>query len=279
MAVKNPKKEAPVDLIEHVAPNESQEQAQPLDKKAQKLMEKQEKKARRQREKGRKGKLLPVLLALLLVGGIGAGLFFDVFGIRSRYVVPTIQKLPIVGNLVKTEAPASPDDPYANASVGELKNTINTLQQQVDALTTENQSMQDRVKLYTDELTRLQELEAQQVQFKDDKAKFDQMIAENNPAAYASFYEQISPENAETLYKEAVSTAQQSKDFKKYMNTIQAMDATQGAKVLGELARTDMNLVVLILNSLDSASSGGILAAMDPVMAASVVKQMAPPQP
>lgn len=223
------------------------------------------------------GKIVAVFIALLLIGGLSALLFFNIFGIRTRYLTPMLRNIPIIGNLVGTEE-GGESDPYAGATREELVAMINSLRAQNDELSAANQSLDERNMLFADEITRLQEFEAGQLQFREEKAEFDRMIAMNDPAAYASFYESVSPENADILYEEAAASVQREKDFKKYISTIQAVDAAEAALIMDELIRTDMDLVVLILNNLDSETSGEILANMTTRNAASAMRRMVPAQ-
>lgn len=242
--------------------------------------DKSKKKKREKKEKKeKKGSLKVVILLIffvLIMGMAVAILFFNAFNIREKYLRSTIDKIPVVKNIIpkaKTENTNENNNTMtlkeAEAKIADLENQLATKDTTINTLTKDN----DALKL---ENNRLKEIESQQIQFKADKEEFDKMIAENNPEAYSAFYESISPENAEKLYQSTKATSEQTKELKKYTDTFQEIDPEAGAGVIEEMVGTDMNLASLILSNIDSEQRAKIIAAMDPTRAASVVKYMAP---
>lgn len=251
--------------------------------------EKQDKKQRKKKkgdieegtEKKKKGGALKVIILLVLfatiIGIAIAILFFNAFNIREKYLRSTIDKIPVVKNIIPSaqtdETSTKQDDAVslqqAQARIADLENQLSTKDTTIDSLTKDN----DTLRL---ENERLKEIEEQQVQFKADKEEFDRMIAENDPAAYSAFYESISPENAERLYQSTKATSERTKELKNYTNTFSDIDPDAGAGIIEEMVGTDMNLAALILENIDSDQRASILAAMDATKAASVVKYMAP---
>ena len=104
------------------------------------------------------------------------------------------------------------------------------------------------------------------------------MIALNDPQAYANFYESISPENAEELYKQAINQEVMDKEFKDYIQTFETMKKDAATTILEELIITDMDLVITILDNLSSKKRSEILGAMDPQNAASCSRLLSPIQ-
>lgn len=234
---------------------------------------KEKKKKEKTKKKGKAGKVIVLMILVILVGFIVSVLGFNAFNLREKYLRTTIDKIPVVKDWLK--APIPKDD-TETLSVEQLQAKITSLQREIDNQNTTIDTLTDNNKSLELENTRLREIEAQQVQFKEDKQKFDEMIANNDPNAYSTFYEQISPENAEILYTATKTTAEQQKEVKRYTNTFETIDASAGAKIIEEMVGTDMELATLILQNIDSEQEAKILAAMDPTKAASVVKNMAP---
>lgn len=242
--------------------------------------EKSKKKKEKKEKKEKKGSLKVIIFLMffvLIMGMAIAILFFNAFNIREKYLRSTIDKIPVVKNIIpkaKTENANEENNntmtiKEAEAKIADLENQLATKDTTIDTLTKDN----DALKL---ENNRLKEIESQQIEFKADKEEFDKMIAENNPEAYSAFYESISPENAEKLYQSTKATSEQTKELKKYTDTFQEIDPEAGAGVIEEMVGTDMNLASLILSNIDSEQRAKIIAAMDPTRAASVVKYMAP---
>lgn len=230
----------------------------------------------KKKKKGKAKIIIFFILFILILGMIGAILFFNAFNIREKYLRSTIDKIPIVRNIIPKAPDSSETTTEKKASVEELEAKIADLESQIKAkditittLTDDNEKLQL-------ENTRLKEIESQQVQFKEDKAKFDEMIANNDPQAYSSFYENIAPENAENLYKQTKESAEKQKELKKYTDTFETIDPAAGALVMEEMVGTDINLASMILKNIDSEQTAKIIAAMDPTKAASLVKYMAP---
>jgi flagellar motility protein MotE (MotC chaperone) len=218
--------------------------------------------------------LAPLLIILALIIA-GVGIFgFNLFGWRDSHIYPALAKVPLIGRWIP-QAATAPDDFSAMsrdqlvAQATTLSNQVKDLQSQLDAANTQNTSNQA-------EITRLQAFENQQTQFKADKADFDAQVALNDPQAYANYYASISPENAEKLYPQAAAAAQASTQLKNYVSNFTNMDESNAAEVLAQMVPTDMNLVVSILDHMDSQSAGDILNEMPAATAASVMKMMAP---
>lgn len=241
-------------------------------KETKKALKEQKKKEKKEKKKGKK-KIIFLLPVLLLIGGLVAVIVFNVGNIRENYLRPTMEKIPVVKNLLP-EKPSQ--DEYSNLSREQLI-------EQTKVLTAENQKLSDDSKVLTNrindlnkEMLRLQEIENAQVQFRQEKADFDKMIASNDPDAYKSYYEKISPENADNLYREIVTDSQDDAKLKDYIATFENMKKDSAASVLEQMINTDMDLVVLILSNIDSEQRGNILSAMQPANAAAVTKRLAP---
>ncbi len=241
--------------------------------KAEKKAEKAAAKKARLKEKGFIGRVLPGFIVLLLIAGIAAALWFNIFNLRNKYLLPTLQKIPIVNNVIPVP---SEDGTEVTASRNELLTQIEDLQNQLKKSQDEVKALNEKNALFAEQITSLKAIESQQLKFKEDKAAFDKLVAEGNPQAYVNYYEQISPENSQQLYNDAKVKSTNEKDLKNYIATYQAMDEAAAAAMLEELMTTDSELVVLILRGVDSKKSAEILAGMDPVNSASITKQMFP---
>jgi len=225
------------------------------------------------RKKGR-GKIIFLLLMLFIIGFLMSVLVFNVFNIREKYLRNIINSIPVISNLLPE--PKESDEEYTSLTSEELQYKIRQLQKQVDTQQEDIKNLSAANEELNLENKRLKEIESQQLEFKTAKEEFDTMIAKNDPQAYASFYEQISPENAEKLYPEVKQTVEQQKEIKKYISTFSEMEPDAAAGILEEMVQTDINLVVVILKNLDNEQRGNILAQMDAAKAAVAVKRLAP---
>ncbi|WP_105618057.1 MotE family protein [Vallitalea okinawensis] len=226
-----------------------------------------------------KGLMIAGIITLAIIAGIIALFYFNVAGVTDKFLVPTLNKVGLFEDLVPVEEVS----PYAEwteedfvALIDEKEATIKALQEEVNTI---QQASVDKDK----EITRLQAFEDEQLMFKKQKEEFDAMLvnSEYAPAVneYIKFYEVMYPENAEKLYKEAVTDAKYSEDIDEYVKTYEEMDEKSAAAVLTEITSSDMELVILILENISTESRAKIMENMDPNNAARITKNLAPSQP
>lgn len=210
--------------------------------------------------KKKKGKGLIKFLIFIIIIAIPIVLIsLNVGNIRDKYLRPGLERIPIIKNLLP---PLETDNEQTEEVVDEKQQTIDSLTKEIEEL--------------NKEITRLKEFENSQLEFKTQKEEFDKMIALNDPKAYSSFYESISPENAGELYKQAINKEVTDKRFKEYIQTFETMKKDAVATIVEELIITDMDLVITILENVSSDKRSEILSAMDPKNAASCSKLLAP---
>ncbi len=274
-AVKEPKQK---EVNEKEAQNTTtQDEPAKLTSKEKKELKKQEKlrkKEEKQKNKKKKGvlsKIIPIFLFLAVISGAVAVLWFDVFSIRSKYLDTTLTKVPIVKDVLPISKEKTPQ-----VTNEQLTAQINELQAKLDRSEADLKAAQSRNNEYIAEIDRLKVFSDQQLEFKKEKEEFERLVALKDPTAYSKFYETIYPENAQELYKEAVSTAARTKEFKDYIATYQAMDEAPAAKLLEQLILEDSNLVVLILKNIDKKKTAAILSEMTPENAATLTKALYP---
>lgn len=255
-----------IDELENSIADESEN-----DQKKDKIKKEKIKKIKVKKEKS---KLIPIFITFSILAGIGAMIYFNTFGIRNQYIIPLIQKVPIVKNII----PLREEELSAtnNLSKDELIAKNNELEKEIAKLTEEKDVLNKKNELYSTELLRLQDIEYQQLEYKKDKEAFDTLVASGDQKAFMQFYEKLSPENADKLYKEAVVLTQQTKEKKNFISTFSAMDEGSASKILQEMIGTDMDLVVDVLKNVGTDTSAAILAAMDTKNAATIAKRMSP---
>lgn len=205
----------------------------------------------------KRGCLIMFIISSLIIITLVAILGFNAGGIRDKYLRSTLEKIPIVKNLL----------PPLKEEIEEDK--ISPEEEKINSLTTEIENLNKEIK-------RLKEFEANQLKFKAQKEEFDRMIALNDPKAYSSFYEGIEPENAEKLYKEATQKVELDKEFKNYISTFENMKKDAASKILEELLTTDTDLVITILKNLSGTKRSEILSTMDSKNAAVISKLLSP---
>ena len=237
--------------------------------------ERPEKRERSQNSPSGKAVIWVILGTVLLLAVLAVVMWmFNPMGLRDRFTDNVLMRIPIVNNLVKPSIDQM--DGYAAMSPDELAAEIERLQSAIDDRDRRIANIQAISDQYVQEIDRLETFERQQAIFKTEKAEFDRMVTEGDPTAYARFYESVYPENAEYLYPQAAANARYASDLKKYVRDFQSMDAKKVALILEEMVLADMNLVILILDNLDSDQAGEILGEMTPQNASAISRNRAP---
>lgn len=231
------------------------------------------------------GKVGVVVVTLFIIA-VWLGIFsllikWDLGGFGSTVLYPIFKDVPVISAIlpdVKTgDLAADGDYPY---------DTLAQAVEQVKSLELQLQTAQDQITANDEtvaqlnaEIERLKAFEQQQTEYQQLKAKFDEEIVFNDNAPdvseYKAYYESISPENAELLYKQVVQQTEYSDEVKEYAKAYSQMKPAQAAGIF-ETMTSNLELVAEILENMSADARGSILGAMDPTIAAKVTKIMAP---
>jgi hypothetical protein len=111
------------------------------------------------------------------------------------------------------------------------------------------------------------------------KEQFDSMIAHGDPEAYKTFFETISPENADNLYKEVVGELNYSSEVKRLANAYSQMSPSAAAEALTTMLTTNTDMVVEICQTLSVRTLAAILEEMDAGDVAVLTRLMYPDEP
>lgn len=228
------------------------------------------------RGSGGKGLLIGIIIVLSLIAGVVAVFYFNIGGATNKFLIPTLNKVGLFNDLL----PQTEDNPYDGYTVEELIEVIEDYKGQIDEMNVEISDKDLIIKDKDKEIERLKSFEEEQLVFKQEKENFDRMLIDNEYAppveAYIEFYRGMYPETAERVYKEAILQVKYSEDIKKYVKTYEEMDSESAAAILQQIVNTDMELVVIILDSMSADSRAKILEGMQTDIAARVSKNLAP---
>ena len=238
----------------------------------------QEAKRLAKEEKARRGKkghggLIALVFVLLLIGGFAAVVALNLFGVRTALVNDVLMKIPIVNNLITPEPVEGEEE---GPTAAELQAALDKVNKQAEVDAAEIERLSSLNAMYLKEIDRLTDFETRQLQYKEDKEAFDRMITAGDLAAYAAFYENVDPVNAEAIYREYAKKSNMTKEMRDYVNTFTAMDESNAAAGLEQMAGGDPELVVRILMAMDSESRGLIMNEMTVQAVANLGRRMAP---
>ncbi len=239
--------------------------------KAEKKAKKRERKLKWKNSKIRK--ILNGFIWLGILGMIIGILFFNLWNIRDTYMRPFLDELPIFGALLP---PLSEEAVYADKSNKELVNEIYDLKDEVDYLTESNLNLMEELDDKEEDSNRLQQLESERAIFLEQKASFDNDVADENPAGFIEYYESMYPENAESIYARLKREEVYDEDMKEYVAVYSSMEPDAVAGIFEQMMSTDVDLVVDIMENLPVEIAGEVLSAMQPSNASILTKLMAP---
>ena len=262
------------DLDDFGMDDDFEEETLPKKTKSKLKKEKKVKERTEMRESSGKGPVIAFIVFLFLMIGLLVGiLFFNLFGLRDNQLRGFLEKVPVVNNLLPAK---EAEDPLLNMNAEELLTEIAVLKATNESLSAEEQRLKSLNETYLKEIGVLKEFERNQVEFKKDKEAFDREVGFMDTERYEVYYEQISPENAENIYREVIGINSASKEFKNFVSTYENMDETSAAKIFDQMVRTDLDLVVSILENISSEHRAAILAAMTTSAAEQTTRHMAP---
>lgn len=227
-----------------------------------------------------------IIILVILIGALSAVIKLDIGGIGSKYAYPVLKNIPVLNKILPDVAEETSgditDDNYSFENVDEAVVRLKATETLLKDKEIENEDLLQQIKLLEDENARLKVFEENQVNFDKAKEKFDNMVVfgEGVPdiSNFTTFYEQMKPENAADIYAEAVKIKQYDKEILDIASSYEQMKAANAAAILTKMTTTSskMNMVVQILNNINSEQRGAILGAMDTRTAAKITEYMFP---
>lgn len=228
-------------------------------------------------------RFVTVLIALVIIA-IWLVVFaclikFDVGGIGSNVLYPVLKDVPVVNRILPTpsEEDQAIEGNYNYTTLKSANERIRELENQLasqDSTTTANS---DYIADLEAQVQRLQRYKDAEDAFNRRVKAFDEKVVfnENAPdiSEYRSYYEEISPENAEQIYRQVLDQLQYSEKAKELASYYSSMDAASAAKTLSEMSE-DLDLVCDILENMGERNAAAILQEMDSAYAAQITKKI-----
>lgn len=262
-------------------------QEQKNQRKEAKQKAKELEKQQRELDEQIEGNGIPVVLVTLFIIFIWLGIIvllikMDVGGFGTNVMTPMFKDTPIINKMLpedKTKDPTKSESYGGYASLQEAVEQIRKLELSLDQAQTTNNTYAEQIELLKAEVERLQTFEKNQVEFQRIKEQFYEEViyAENGPGPdeYRSYYEEMDPVTAQSLYKQVIASVATDKKMADYINTFSNMDAAAAAKIIENMT-DNLDLAAKILSGMNATSRAEIMGNMEPTIAAKVTKIMAP---
>lgn len=224
--------------------------------------------------------VVTMLVIVIWLGIIALLIKTDVGGFGSTVLYPYLKDVKYVNKILpEVSSDADVDTEHQFDSIDDAVNRIKELELQLDeansSLTTDSETI-DSLQSQVDELSTYKEAEAE---FEAEKEKFYEEVVFSDQAPdiseYKTYYESIEPENAEVLYKQVVEQLQASQEISDYATTYSSMKPKEAAAIFDTMT-DNLSLVADILQAMDVESRANILGKMNADTAAKVTEIMEP---
>lgn len=233
-----------------------------------------------------KSRIASIIITLLLVF-IWLGIFAvvikaDIGGFGSTVMAPILKDVPVLNKILPEGSVKQDDSDYQYKSMADAVEYIKKLESEV---ATYQQSDEEKTNLIANlqvENERLKAFEDAQTEFEKQKQEYYDEVVFGTDAIdydnYVKYYQQIDPENAQRLYKEAVEGYAYDETYTERAKIYSSMEPAQAAAIFCEMTG-DMDIVVGILNSMSTTNSSAIMneiTNIDSVYAAKLTKLLLP---
>jgi flagellar basal body-associated protein FliL len=231
-------------------------------------------------EKGGKGLAIAIVMFIaVLLGAFSYVLIFNGFGLRDKYLSGIISRTPFLNTIIQipsdeeeeVEPPVDVDALYAE--IEELSELTAEQNDEIERLRRQNEGLRT-------ELSHYDEFDEMVSQFRRDKEDFDNEVVFGEHSNYADFvrwFEQMNPETAELLYKDAVGMVADDERVRHYMGMMRSMGAKDKAAIFVQLMSTNDNMLVVELLLRHSAADAGEILGQMPVQQAGALMVLMEP--
>lgn len=231
-------------------------------------------------------KLLTIIIAIIIIA-LWLGLFalcvkLDVGGFGSTVMRPIFKDVPIINKILPEEKLEEKEDEYPYKSLAEAINYIKELEREIKALEDSGAVDAETIADLQSEINRLKAFEESQLEFEKQKEEYYDEVVFGDSAIdyefYKQFYEQISPEYAEVLYKQVLEQYLYDENYQTLADAYAEMKPKAAAAALYEMTG-NLEIVVSILQNMEVEERAEILEALsdlDAVFCGKITVMLAP---
>lgn len=219
-----------------------------------------------------------LIILLIWIAIFGLLINLDVGGIGTT-LRPMLKDVPLVNKILPkvSDEQKAWENNLAYKDIEEANEHIKELEILVDKLTVEKEDLEEENSSLTSQLNKLKELEKKMADFEDRVYEFDKKVvfSENAPSVdeYVSWYQSISPENAERIYEIAIQKDAYNATIKEKATYYEKMKAAAAASVFENMT-ADLDYVCKLLYCMKPQAVSEILSKMDPLFAAKLTRKM-----
>lgn len=233
-----------------------------------------------------KSKLASIIVTLLIIL-IWLAIFAvviktDIGGFGSSVVAPVIEDVPVLNKILPEGTVLKDSSKSSYSSMADAVDYINQLEKQVAKYQESDKDQKQQISDLKAENERLKQFELQQNEFEAKKNQYYEEVVFGENAIdyenYVKYYQEIEPEKAESLYKDAIAKYSYNEAYTSRAKLYTTMEPSNVASIFCEMTG-DMDTVVGILNSMNTKNSSAIMDEItktDAVYAAKLTKLLLP---
>lgn len=237
-------------------------------------------------EEKKGNKFVTMFIALIIIA-LWLGLFalcikLDVGGFGSSVMYPIFKNVPVINKILPDKVVGSEDEEYPYKSLAEAINYIKELEREIKNLKDSSDADAEKIADLQAEINRLKAFEESQLEFEKQKEEYYSEVVFGDNAIdyefYKQYYEQISPEYAEVLYKQVLEKYLYDERYKDLATAYATMKPKKAAAALYEMTG-NLETVVAILQNMEVEERAKILDALsdvDAVFCAKITVMLSP---
>lgn len=223
--------------------------------------------------------LIAIIIILIWLAVFAFLIKLDVGGIGSNVLYPVLKDVPVVNKILPdaSEEQQASEGNYKYNTLKSANARIAELERRLESETGTTTANSDYIAELEAENKKLQRYKDEQDAFAKRVKEFDEKVVftDNAPdiAEYRAYYEEIAPENAESIYKQVLDKLQYSERAEELAEMLSTMDAAAAARKLAEMPE-DLDLTCDILRSMKESEAAAILQELDDTFSAQIIKKI-----
>ena len=236
-------------------------------------------------EEKKGNKFITLLIALVIIvlwlGMFALCIKLDVGGFGSSVMYPIFKNVPVI-NKILPDKTVDEEEEYPYNSLAEAINYIKDLEKEIKNLKDSADADAEKIADLQAEIDRLKAFEESQLAFEKQKEQYYNEVVFGDNAIdyeyYKQYYEQISPEYAEVLYKQVLEKYLYDERYKDLADAYATMKPKKAAAALYEMTG-NLETVVAILQNMEMEARAKILDALsdtDAVFCAKITVMLSP---
>jgi flagellar motility protein MotE (MotC chaperone) len=230
--------------------------------------------------------LFAFLTALAIIIVVVGGAFYIVLhnnigGIADKYR-GSIKNVPVISwmlpKLPNPDDPKNLTDKEIRSKYTDMKDDRDEYKKQLDEANKKLSKLQkikeqyDKLKTETDKSKA--DADAKQKQLDDYKKKIDEIVASGDKTGFKEYFSKVSPDVAKEVYSEIMKEQKTTEEAANFAKLYSAMEPDAAAKILEQMGKTKMDLIVNILKNMSSSSASNIIAEMSSSFAATLTEKL-----